>query len=228
MEKVKILDKIKKLFALATSPNENEAQLAMEKASELLAKHNLSMADLQNETKEQPRMFMFSKDMGERVPKWKQLIYVVLPKTFDCAVLIERSYRKQEYIIIGQKEDVEMTTYFCNYFINAIPKLTKNYPELYNTKLKNDFIYGATVTVLSRLDKMYKKMETVKTTALVLANKRKLVDDYINSMGNVQNRKMSYRNNISRNAYMQGVAAGNSMNIHTPIENGTEQQKQIA
>ena len=41
-----LLEKISKLLALASSPNEHEAALAAEKAAELLAKHNLSVADL--------------------------------------------------------------------------------------------------------------------------------------------------------------------------------------
>ena len=41
-----LLEKISKLLALTSSPNEHEAALAAEKAAELLAKHNLSVADL--------------------------------------------------------------------------------------------------------------------------------------------------------------------------------------
>lgn len=41
-----IIEKIQKLLALATSPNEYEARLATEKANELLIKYNLKMQDV--------------------------------------------------------------------------------------------------------------------------------------------------------------------------------------
>ena len=41
-----IQDKIAKLLALAESPNENEAKLALLKARKLMAKHKLSEKDI--------------------------------------------------------------------------------------------------------------------------------------------------------------------------------------
>ena len=42
-----IKDKIAKLLALAESPNENEAKLALLKARKLMAKHKLSEKDIE-------------------------------------------------------------------------------------------------------------------------------------------------------------------------------------
>src|SRR5262245_21357752 len=44
--KAKLLDRVRKLLALSTSPNENEAALAAEKAQALLAEHKLSMDEV--------------------------------------------------------------------------------------------------------------------------------------------------------------------------------------
>lgn len=44
-----IIDRIHKLLSLSSSPNRNEAQVALEKARELLLKHNLDAADLAGE-----------------------------------------------------------------------------------------------------------------------------------------------------------------------------------
>lgn len=46
-EQQKVLDKIKKLLALATSPNEHEARLAAARANELLIRYNLSHQDVE-------------------------------------------------------------------------------------------------------------------------------------------------------------------------------------
>jgi hypothetical protein len=45
-KKARLLDKIRKLLALATSPNENEAMAAASKVASLLAEHNLSMDEV--------------------------------------------------------------------------------------------------------------------------------------------------------------------------------------
>ena len=51
MADTSIVERIKKLLALATSSNENESTAAAEKASLLLAQYNLSLADLAQITK---------------------------------------------------------------------------------------------------------------------------------------------------------------------------------
>ncbi|MCL6753140.1 DUF2786 domain-containing protein [Nostoc sp. CCCryo 231-06] len=50
LELEKIADKIRKLFALSQSPNEREASAAAAKAQEMLTRHNLSIASLQDWT----------------------------------------------------------------------------------------------------------------------------------------------------------------------------------
>lgn len=46
MTKEKVIDKVKKLLAMTESEYENEAESAMLKAQELLAKHQLTMKDI--------------------------------------------------------------------------------------------------------------------------------------------------------------------------------------
>ena len=50
LELEKIADKIRKLFALSQSSNEAEASAAAAKAQEMLTRHNLSIASLQDWT----------------------------------------------------------------------------------------------------------------------------------------------------------------------------------
>ena len=46
MTREQVVSKVRKLFELSNSSNENEAALAAAKARELLSRYNLSMADL--------------------------------------------------------------------------------------------------------------------------------------------------------------------------------------
>lgn len=45
----KIIERVRKLLALATSSNEHEAALAAAHAQRLLAEHNLAMADIETQ-----------------------------------------------------------------------------------------------------------------------------------------------------------------------------------
>lgn len=47
----KIIDRIKKLLALAESDNESEAKLAMERANELLLRYNLSSSQVASQAR---------------------------------------------------------------------------------------------------------------------------------------------------------------------------------
>ena len=49
MTKEQVVSKVRKLFELSNSSNENEAALAAAKARELLSRYNMSMADLPTE-----------------------------------------------------------------------------------------------------------------------------------------------------------------------------------
>ena len=54
-----IKDKIAKLLALAESPNENEAKLALLKARKLMAKHKLSEKDIEITSKRNVKKHFF-------------------------------------------------------------------------------------------------------------------------------------------------------------------------
>jgi hypothetical protein len=55
-----IIEKIQKLLALATSDNENEAQMAAKRAQELLLKYNLKLTDVELEEGEEKYTREFS------------------------------------------------------------------------------------------------------------------------------------------------------------------------
>ena len=52
-----VREKIEKLLALATSPNENEARAALLKAKELMAKNKLTEADFEDAKKQKLKTF---------------------------------------------------------------------------------------------------------------------------------------------------------------------------
>ena len=211
MEKSKIISKLEKLIALATSPNEFEADRAMEKAAEIMKKHNLTMNDLE-QGEQKSGLCMSDTEMGKRVPVWKTLIYIKVPAIFSCSTLRKNTRDGSIMCILGEKEDVELAKHFCNYFCIAITM----YSKLYQGN-KNDFKYAMTLTITDRLKKMYEKIVEDNTTALVVIHKKKKIDDYINQMKNVKTRTTRSKS-MTKSDYLAGIKAGKNMAINTPIE----------
>lgn len=75
----KMVDKIKRLLALAKSPNEHEAASAAEKAATLLAEHNLSLSDL--ERKAEP-VIDFDPELLMVPEVWRRLVGKSLGKLY--------------------------------------------------------------------------------------------------------------------------------------------------
>ena len=102
-----ILNKVKLLFKLATSPNPNEAENARVKAEELIAKHGITEADLASLDEkvfygEEEKLFITIGIVG-----WKQILSLAIATYFDCQIIQE-----QTTVSGGGDDDVSSYTYF--------------------------------------------------------------------------------------------------------------------
>ena len=81
----KILDRIKKLFALGSNnPNEHEAESAMKMARKLLDKHNLSIFD-PNEKEEVGIKIEDNLNMP-----WTRMVYGAIARLYDVKYIIDK------------------------------------------------------------------------------------------------------------------------------------------
>lgn len=85
-----LITKIKKLLALATSSNENEATIAAEKASLLLAQYNLSLADLGTDQKEEISETVI--ETTSRTVTWKIILLSGIADANNCDAM-RNNYR---------------------------------------------------------------------------------------------------------------------------------------
>jgi len=121
MEK-KVVSKIKKLLALSDKAGtEAEAFSAMSKAHELLARHGLSLGDIemaddrQEEEYEQQEKI---EDVGLR--PWKRLIWSGLAELYFCQYYYIGTRR---HFLIGKSSNIEICKYLIQYIINVGEKL---------------------------------------------------------------------------------------------------------
>ncbi|MEK0195573.1 DUF2786 domain-containing protein, partial [Microcoleus anatoxicus] len=96
MADTNIVEKIKKLLALATSSNENESTAAAEKASLLLAQYNLSLADLGPNKQEE-----ISESGVETTPRyvtWKMILLSGIAEANGCNAM-RNSYTGSMFLV---------------------------------------------------------------------------------------------------------------------------------
>lgn len=130
----KVIDKIRKLLALATSSNENEAASAAAKAQELMQEYDLSMEAVS--TKTDQRLSGIERSERQTLRKagkpggWKVALFNCVGATSDCWVYASdnnsRWYDSTGYLI-GRSQDVEMAHYIFDYLVREMERLQDEY-----------------------------------------------------------------------------------------------------
>lgn len=128
----KIIDRIRKLLALAQSANENEAQAAALKAQELLAEHNLREADLHEADDE----FVIDGELLSDSRPWRRKLAANVARLYFCEYYygFVKQYtpdRKCGYIrfdrhhFIGAEHNVIVGKAIFMYLCDAIDRLAR-------------------------------------------------------------------------------------------------------
>ena len=111
----KILNKIKKLFALGSNnPNSNEAASAIKMAKKLLDKHNFSIYQLKD--KEQVGIKIEDYDNSP----WVRIIYNSISRLFDSKYIIDKSVRPAQHLIIGTESNRVTASIIIDYVLKQI------------------------------------------------------------------------------------------------------------
>lgn len=129
-------DKIKKLLALAESPNENEAQAALLKARQLMAEHKIGEADLEVPEDKEVLHKRTSVTFSKRRDGWIGNLAVVIAQNYCCMASVEHYKGYQTYTVQlnGFKNDVEICErmfLFAVEFVrgkNKMRQWSNNYP----------------------------------------------------------------------------------------------------
>ena len=129
--------KIRKLLALAQSPNENEAKAALLRARELMAVHKLTEADFaepdSRKVKKVETEFTFTK----RRDTWTAELAYVIAEHYCCTSVVNHVYGKRTYthVFIGLENDAEVCAEVFSYamrcidsHLKAVRRKMKNFP----------------------------------------------------------------------------------------------------
>ena len=220
MESNPIIEKIRKLLALANSSNEHEAALAASHAQRLLSEHNLAMADIEPDTKPQSAD-KIEATVSKTLPKWVRHLSAGVCTAFDCQAIHHPALGKMTFIGVGA--DVQIAAYTFAYLDKTVRKLCSRYikhhvndsiPNRHRELMRQSYYLGAVSTINGRLREQ--KVQTPITPGALVPIKEGLIKKAMYEMGVIRIVR-SRRSYINSHAYSKGQLDGQQVGIHKGI-----------
>lgn len=170
----KLLARLKKLLALASSDNPHERELATLKANQLLLEHNLELGKIEahaEETVYVKRVIEASRKSAKHVA-----IYEIL-KTFFVSPVFNHGRGIFYLEVIGDKTSVELADYVARFLdleLEVIWKDTqKKNPHLKGKSSKNSFFNGVAKGYIEKIEKQKSELATKSDLVLIEKNIQK-------------------------------------------------------
>ncbi len=204
-----ILSKVKKLLALGNSPNEAEAQSAIEKAHQLLKDYNLSIHDISQDSKYGIIEEVVSESKNDS--QWRKYILLGVAKANYCMHLITKSVKGVSNQFIGKEHNVVVAIEMANYLFATVERLSKQY----DGSVRGDYKKGLAYKICDRLYQI-NKVEKTECTALVVQEEA-MVNQFIKEKHN--NIKTVSTKVYAKNygAFSKGMQDGDNVSLNGQV-----------
>ena len=220
MDNSPVIEKIRKLLALANSCNEHEAALAAGHARRLLAEHNLAMADI--EAAQRPdKADKVETAAAKTLPKWLRHLSAGVSSSFDCRAIHHPASGKITFIGVGA--DVQVAAYTFTYLDRTVRKLCSSYMKQHHDSgmtnrqrelMRQSYYLGAVATITARLREQ--QTETPVTVGALVPLKEGLIRQALHEIGTIRTMH-SRRSYINGDAYAKGQTDGGEVGLHRGI-----------
>ena len=238
-EKESILKRIQKLLKMSTEngASENEAMLAADKAQKLLQEHNLSIADIKDDSQAEP---IDSEDTEVDRDLWKGYIRNATAKLYFCTTYttmkLDTHYKRVKVItFVGRKSNRMVATEMCKYFINTVDRLAaEEFKEVPGNRaainrMAHAFKQGAASKLSARLRERYEEIApeyipqgNPDGLPVLYKNEQKAITTWLEQKG-IRLRSAKSRMSIrDRVAYSRGSEKGDGIGINTQIHARTK------
>ena len=213
-----VLSKIKKLLALSTSSNPNEAALAAAKAQELLMQHNLTMSQIDTNGQES-QYCEASVKTGSRV--WKRSLLTVIARNNFCDTIHDPQIKSTA--LIGEPQNQEVVIYLHSYLIGQLETMATTAYKLSGTRMHakswlDSFYVGATNSINERLKAQKAEMEAASNACknLVVVKDGELQAAMSKLYPGFRKGKPKHARSLD--GYREGVEAGKRVALNKGIE----------
>jgi hypothetical protein len=207
-----LIEKVKKLLALASSDNPHEAELATIKANQLILKHHLSRSELDDEK-------IYIKTLVES-PKRNALmmaLYEILSH-FMVRPILNLGQGRASLEVAGNKDQIELADYIGAYLLQELPRLWAQAAQssgLKGLRDKNSFYLGIARGFRQKLKQSRSQMDAQDNRSLIQLEGQleKKVDYYLGGFS-----KTSSSQRVSSLALESGRQAGEKLSIHQAVK----------
>ncbi len=216
----RVLERIRKLLALAGSPNQHEAEIAMRKAHELMLRHNVEAIAARALHSYEVRHLGDPNKRGTRV---ESEVAGLLSEFFFVKVIRVPVYLPRHgksgmvYEIAGTRPNVEMASHVYAFLLATAERLwNANRHDARVLSGRDRLVYQSGVVGGFR-DKLLAERVDLKQTGLVWVGDRSLDGFYRARHPRITTRRHSVRIN---GAHVAGREAGRTVVLHKPVEHG--------
>ncbi len=230
----RMLERVRKLLALAGSDNRHEAELAMEKAAELMARHNLELARADAAAGYSHLII----ETGQRImPGHRKAIGAILRDHFHVQVVCsslydpatDQSFRTME--LLGRTENVQVAEYCYRFLEERLASLWQQNRHRYTghpRTARNSYYLGLLRGFSERLAAMrvprHQAGQGDKGTALLLSEADPGLQRFVRQRFPRLCRRSGRRTRVNSEAYGEAVATGRRLVLHGSVTSGDRQQ----
>lgn len=239
MTKDEVISKVRKLFELSRSENENEAALAATKARELLSRHNLEMADLPaDEVKGAVEITEAFVETGRVLRNWVKGLILHVCRGFECQhVLRRRPGANPQLSFIGTRTDAQVAAYTFGFLVRelmrlsdmALPDLKRQHRGWKTASIRQSYLTGAVMRIGERFEEHADRIrakEQVVCKDLILA-KEQMIDRYMEQKIGPVRREYGRAVALSARAFEQGYVDAAELSLRPGIEEDTREKNAL-
>jgi hypothetical protein len=214
-----LVEKVRKLLALAESPNENEAALAAEKAQELMLRHGIDMAQIAASEGTTTIGVDETHVTGTPVDPWRRGLLHVVATAMGGRVVYQHDSRKygQFWIFapVGTSSAIlDLFRYVEGTLVtlSAIATASRRETWVHGRTWRASFLMGAVARIDERLKRRRREIEVQADNSAALVIVRDAVDEHMKERF-PQLRKTTAGRSYDRDAYQHGRTAGANISL---------------
>lgn len=225
----RVIEKVRKLLALAHSDNEHEAALAMQRARAMLDRYRLDFDSL---AAEQQMVHRTLNTKGRTLPTYRKIIGGLLESEFGvrvvCATLYDPAsdtlFKTLE--IMGPAENVAIAEH-CYYFLeNRLQTLWMQNRERFGSGARASYFLGVLAGFKETLQKTRRsgaadQWENVEAQErLPAVQEQQRLDTFVATCYPRLSRRRGRPLSLHGQAYREAVAAGRKLTLQKPVVSG--------
>lgn len=222
--------KIMKLLALGSSPNKYEAELAMQRAYELMQKYDIDIADIKQDEKKYvdntvpiggkiyEEHLLVSRLCRDYFKVFSFVDSMPIDKNISYSMMTDKLMDAKCIRFVGKKHHVEISLYVFAFLVYTFRKLYRKQNKIQKVRDKKAFMEGLYIGLNQKLEESHKKVEQ-EYGIVVVEDADLLKHCHENWNLSDMNRKQRM---VDKESYERGVKEGRSIDIHDGIQQGSE------